>query len=104
MRAPWLKVAIPVVALAAFGAVVWATRRSAATTEASNALVADTTALSSIAVLPFVNTSGDSKDESHDSLTDELSHALSKLPGLRLTRTQLEFLVRGQVDLGTRRW
>ncbi|MBP6771441.1 MAG: protein kinase [Gemmatimonadaceae bacterium] len=96
-RAPWLKVAIPVVALAAFGAVLWATRRSAATTEASNALVADTTALSSIAVLPFVNTSGDSKDEYFsDGLTDELSHALSKLPGLRLAGRSSSFSFKGK--------
>jgi serine/threonine-protein kinase len=54
-------------------------------------------ALSSLAVLPFVNTSGNAQDEYFsDGLTDELSHALSKLPGLRLAGRSSSFSFKGK--------
>ena len=56
--------------------------------------------LSSLAVLPFVNTSGDAKDEYFsDGLTDELAHALSKLPGLRLAGRSSSFSFKGKTIL-----
>jgi serine/threonine-protein kinase len=56
--------------------------------------------LSSLAVLPFVNTSGDAKDEYFsDGLTDELAHALSRLPGLRLAGRSSSFSFKGKTIL-----
>ena len=52
-----------------------------------------------IAVLPFVNLSGDSADEYFsDGLTEELSHALARLPSLRITarRSAFQFKDRGR--------
>ena len=69
-------------------------------TNASTATVAPEEALSSLAVLPFVNTSGDAKDEYFsDGLTDELAHALSKLPGLRLAGRSSSFSFKGKTIL-----
>ena len=61
---------------------------------------ASSSVLSSLAVLPFVNTSGDAKDEYFsDGLTDELAHALSKLPGLRLAGRSSSFSFKGKTIL-----
>jgi serine/threonine-protein kinase len=50
-----------------------------------------------IAVLPFVNTGGDAKDEYFsDGMTDELTHALSKLPELRLAGRSSSFAFKGK--------
>ncbi len=63
---------------------------------------APTESLSSLAVLPFVNTSGDAKDEYFsDGLTDELAHALSKLPGLRLAGRSSSFSFKGKTILAS---
>ncbi|WP_310569943.1 protein kinase [Gemmatimonas sp.] len=63
----------------------------------TNGSAADTALLSSLAVLPFVNTSGDAKDEYFsDGLTDELTHALSKLPGLRLAGRSSSYSFKGK--------
>ncbi len=53
--------------------------------------------LRALAVLPFVNTSGDAKDEYFsDGITDELAHALSKLPGLTLAGRSSSFSFKGK--------
>ncbi len=63
-----------------------------------NARVANA-ALSSIAVLPLVNVGGDSGDEYFsDGMTDELSNALSKLPGLRVASRTSTFAFKGKRD------
>jgi len=50
-----------------------------------------------LAVLPFVNTSGNANDEYFsDGLTDELAHGLSKLPGLRLAARTSSFAFKGK--------
>jgi serine/threonine-protein kinase len=50
-----------------------------------------------IAVLPFVNTGGDAKDEYFsDGMTDELTHALAKLPELRLAGRSSSFAFKGK--------
>jgi serine/threonine-protein kinase len=50
-----------------------------------------------LAVLPFVNTGGDPQDEYFsDGMTDELTHALSRLPGLRLAGRSTAFSYKGR--------
>ncbi len=83
-------------------AVVWlkADRSAARSASVSDAVAASSDTLSSLAVLPFVNTSGDAKDEYFsDGLTDELAHALSKLPGLRLAGRSSSFSFKGKTIL-----
>ena len=53
--------------------------------------------ISALAVLPFVNTSGNAEDEYFsDGLADELAHGLSKLPGLRLAARTSSFAFKGK--------
>jgi serine/threonine-protein kinase len=48
-------------------------------------------------VLPFVNTSGDPRDDYFsDGLTDELAHALAHVPGLRLAGRTSSYAFKGQ--------
>jgi len=50
-----------------------------------------------IAVLPFVNTSGtESDDYFSDGLTDELAHALARLPGLRIAGRTSSYRFKGK--------
>ena len=50
-----------------------------------------------MAVLPFVNTSGDPQDEYFsDGLTDELAHALAHVPGLRLASRTSTYAFKGK--------
>ena len=60
---------------------------------------AATTAASSIAVLPFVNTSGD-EDYEHfsDGLTGTLINVLSEVPGLKVTARSSAFFFKGRDD------
>jgi eukaryotic-like serine/threonine-protein kinase len=53
--------------------------------------------ISTIAVLPFGNTGDDPKDEYFsDGMTDELAHALSRVPGLRLAGRTSSFAFKGK--------
>jgi serine/threonine-protein kinase len=53
--------------------------------------------ISTVAVLPFVNTSGDPQDEYFsDGMTDELAHALAALPGLRLAGRTSSYAFKGK--------
>jgi TolB-like protein/DNA-binding winged helix-turn-helix (wHTH) protein/cytochrome c-type biogenesis protein CcmH/NrfG len=55
------------------------------------------TPIRSIAVLPFLNLSGDSKlDYISDGLTDELTHALTRLQGIRVVARTSAFQFRGK--------
>ncbi|MEO7997589.1 MAG: protein kinase, partial [Gemmatimonadaceae bacterium] len=57
----------------------------------------DSGAIATIAVLPFVNTGGNAQDEYFsDGMTDELAHALSQLPGLRLAGRTSSFSFKGK--------
>ncbi len=88
--------------LVAGAAAVWFMNGRGGDTETRTltAAAAPTESLSSLAVLPFVNTSGDAKDEYFsDGLTDELAHALSKLPGLRLAGRSSSFSFKGKTIL-----
>jgi len=54
-------------------------------------------AISTVAVLPFVNTGGDPKDEYFsDGMTDELAHALSGLPSLRVAGRTSSYAFKGK--------
>jgi serine/threonine-protein kinase len=54
-------------------------------------------AIRTVAVLPFANTGGDAKDEYFsDGLTDELAHALSLVPSLRLAGRTSSYAFKGK--------
>jgi serine/threonine-protein kinase len=77
-------------------------RRERASVDTS-VLAADS--ISTVAVLPFTNVGGDPKDEYFsDGMTDELAHALSQLPGLRLAGRTSSFAFKGKnvaaLDIG----
>jgi len=56
-----------------------------------------TRAITTVAVLPFVNTSGNAKDEYFsDGMTDELAHALSRLPSLRVAGRTSSYAFQGK--------
>jgi len=54
-------------------------------------------AITTVAVLPFVNTGGNAKDEYFsDGMTDELAHALSRLPSLRVAGRTSSYAFKGK--------
>ncbi len=54
-------------------------------------------AIRTVAVLPFVNTGGATKDDYFsDGMTDELAHALARLPGLRLAGRTSTYAFKGK--------
>lgn len=64
----------------------------------SGAAESDST-IGSIAVLPFVNTGGSPEDEYFsDGLTDELAHALARIPGLRLAGRTSSYAFKGRSE------
>ncbi len=98
-RRRFITSAAVVLTLVGGAAVLWFMKGRAAggDTTASTTTAVPSETLSSLAVLPFVNTSGDAKDEYFsDGLTDELAHALSKLPGLRLAGRSSSFSFKGK--------
>ncbi len=53
--------------------------------------------ISTVAVLPFANTGGDPKTEYFsDGMTDELAHALSQLPGMRVAGRTSSYAFKGK--------
>lgn len=56
-----------------------------------------TSAINSVAVIPFVNTGGNAQDEYFsDGMTDELAHALSRLPRLRVAGRSSAYAFKGK--------
>jgi len=54
-------------------------------------------AIGSVAVIPFVNTGGNPQDEYFsDGMTDELAHALSRLPNLRIAGRSSSYAFKGK--------
>jgi serine/threonine-protein kinase len=101
-RRPSLAAAATALLLVAGAGAWWFVTDRAASddTPASTTAAEASDVLSALAVLPFVNTSGDAKDEYFsDGLTDELTHALSKLPGLRLAGRSSSFSFKGKTVL-----
>ena len=57
----------------------------------------DSVALRTVAVLPFVNTGGDPADDYFsDGMTDELAHALARVPGLRIAGRTSSYAFKGR--------
>ncbi len=100
-RARWSRPALAIgslVVLIGIAMLFWGRDRSTigSNVPPTNAVQSES-ALTSLAVLPFVNTGGDTKDEYFsDGMTDELAHALSKLPGLRLAGRSSSFAFKGR--------
>ena len=70
-------------------AVAYATLRKSAT--------AGEAAIHTVAVLPFVNTGGNAADDYFsDGMTDELAHALARLPGLRIAGRTSTYAFKGK--------
>src|SRR5207244_6943219 len=62
-----------------------------------SAQVARPRAIHTLAVLPFANTSGVSDDDYFsDGLTDELAHALARIPGLRIAGRTSSYAFKGK--------
>ena len=99
-------IAVLVLALAYFGfdKFVLAPRREAAATEQSRRASipnesSSAASAKSIAVLPLVNTSGDSgNDYFSDGLSEELIAVLAKIPGLKIIGRSSSFLFKGKSD------
>lgn len=65
-------------------------------------VIAGATAIHTVAVLPFINTSGSADDDYFsDGLTDELAHALSRVPGLRVAGRSSSYAFKGKSVPGT---
>jgi len=89
-----LAIAVGVLLIATAG-VVWKMKESSAILTPGNAPMASN---ASIAVLPFVNASGNLDDEYFsDGMTDELASALMKVPGLRVAGRSSAFTFKGRV-------
>ncbi len=93
-RLAWLVVTVGISLVASIG-VLWKTRTPPPTI--STPVVAPKTSAPSIAVLPFVNASGNSDDEYFsDGITDELASALMKVPGLKVAGRSSAFTFKGK--------
>jgi eukaryotic-like serine/threonine-protein kinase len=78
---------------------VWVWRRQAG----SPALASDPKRNQSIAVLPLANVGGDSAEEYFaDGMTDELTNALSKVPGMRVASRTSAYVFKGRRDVDAR--
>lgn len=88
--------------LALGGFAAWQLRAPPAGSSASVGVPIEASAAPSVAVMPFVNTSGDPADEPFaDGLTEELIGTLGKMPGLRVTARSSVFALKGR-GLGAR--
>ena len=86
--------AVALLAVAGAGAFALRSRARATTADASPPGSAPIT---SVAVLPFANTGGDRSDDYFsDGLSDELAHALVKVPGLRVAGRASSNVFRGK--------
>jgi eukaryotic-like serine/threonine-protein kinase len=84
-----IMIAAALIIVAAIGGYTWWRGRAAVT--------AVPAAIHAVAVLPFVNTSGSPDDDYFsDGLTDELAHALSRVPGLRLAGRTSSYAFKGK--------
>jgi serine/threonine-protein kinase len=77
-----------------FAAAYWYAHRQPGGAESASA---DTSAIGTIAVLPFANTGGDPQDEYFsDGMTDELARALSKIPHIQVASRTSSYAFKGK--------
>jgi TolB-like protein/Tfp pilus assembly protein PilF len=87
--------ALVLLALGVAGYAFW--RGSRAQAASNGAAQTATATIQKLAVLPFANTSGEEADDYFsDGLTDELAHALVRLPGVRLAGRTSSFAFKGR--------
>jgi len=79
------------------GSASWYWRWHRPSSAAAGAAADTTTAINSVAVIPFVNTGGGAQDEYFsDGMTDELAHALSRVPHLRVAGRSSSYAFKGK--------
>jgi serine/threonine-protein kinase len=90
--------ALTILAVAIAGTVyAYSSRRRATGSSATNSPGAAGAPLNAVAVIPFANTGGDQKDEYFsDGMTDELAHALSRLPQVRVAGRSSSYSYKGK--------
>ena len=89
------RIAVAVPALAAIGLAAWLALRPGPAPAPVDS--------GAVAVLPFVNTSGDPRDEYFsDGMTDELASALTRVPGLRVASRTSAYAFKGATALDVR--
>jgi serine/threonine-protein kinase len=96
-----VSLAAAVVALLATGGVLatrgWTAGRQPVATPDAASDTREPSAIRTVAVLPFVNTSGVATDNYFsDGLTDELAHALAQLPGVRVAGRTSSYSFQGK--------
>jgi serine/threonine-protein kinase len=76
----------------------WRSHRAGSASSAGETAAADSAgSIGSVAVIPFVNTGGSAQDEYFsDGMTDELAHALSRLPQLRVAGRSSSYAFKGK--------
>ena len=95
-RAPWMVAATAGLAILVAAGLWWTQNGRARSTTAPQAT-------RSIAVLPLVNVGGDSTQEYFaDGMTEELTDALGKVPGLQVAARTSSFAFKGRSDLDVR--
>jgi eukaryotic-like serine/threonine-protein kinase len=93
------RVVAVIAALALLGAAAFALRGKFPVAGKSASEAADSTrsAVKTIAVIPFTNTGGKSEDEYFsDGMTDELAHALSRIPDVQVAGRTSSYLFKGK--------
>ncbi|CAN5872806.1 hypothetical protein BH11GEM2_BH11GEM2_06810 [soil metagenome] len=106
MRRPaWPRVAIPIVAIVAIGALI-VTVGTRVWSKRSSQTAGGTAAAPSVAVMPFVNVGGDTTNAYFaDGLTDDLASALSRTGKLRVAARSSAYSFKGKnalpADVGT---
>jgi len=95
---PRAAVAFAILAVVAAGAVyAYSSHGRATGNNAAGPPGSTGTVLNAVAVIPFANTGGDPKDEYFsDGMTDELAHALSRLPQVRVAGRSSSYSYKGK--------
>jgi serine/threonine-protein kinase len=91
-------VALAILAVATAGAVyAYSAHRGSTGNSAADPPASSGAPLNAVAVIPFANTGGDPRDEYFsDGMTDELAHALSRLPQVRVAGRSSSYSYKGK--------
>jgi len=89
---------VGIIALATSGVIyAYLTRRVSIANGVASSPPSTAPSLHAVAVIPFANTGGDPKDEYFsDGMTDELAHALSRLPQVRVAGRSSSYAYKGK--------